>query len=125
MDYERFLEEVLSPLKKGETISYRRFDCATFTLEPPITMTATELTVIEGAYSMHPELAKHYDLSVFLDISPGLQEKRIRKRNSPELAERFFGEWIPMEERYFEATGARARCDLVIGIDEKNLALHG
>ena len=32
VDYERFQEEVLSPLKQGVAFSYRPFSCKTFTL---------------------------------------------------------------------------------------------
>ena len=32
VDYERFQEEVLLPLKAGKAFSYRPFDCSTFTL---------------------------------------------------------------------------------------------
>ena len=51
---------------------------------------------------MHPLFADCYDASVFLDIDPALQIKRIQKRNTPMLARRFFDEWIPMEKKYFE-----------------------
>lgn len=116
VDRERFLAEVLIPLKAGETVKYRRFDCSTFTLQEPIEMKPGRLTVVEGAYSMHPELAEYYDFSVFLDVSSEVQKKRIQKRNSSEFATRFFEEWIPMERRYFEAMNVKERCDLVLAI---------
>ena len=118
VDRERFLEEVLLPLHKQETVSYRRFDCSTFTLAEPVAVKPTKLTVIEGAYSMHPELAEYYNLSVFLEISPELQKKRIGKRNAPELAKRFFAEWIPMEQRYFAELKVRERCDMICKNEE-------
>ena len=59
-----------------------------------------------------------YDFSVFLDIEPKLQELRVNKRNSPEMAERFFEEWIPLEQRYFEAMKVKERCNMVISIFE-------
>lgn len=117
VDWERFLEEVLVPLKKDEPIEYRAFDCSTFTLKSAITMTPSKLNIIEGAYSMHEKLAAYYDLSIFLDISPKRQKERISKRNSKEMAERFFGEWIPMEHLYFENMRVKERCDMVIQID--------
>lgn len=116
VDRERFLSEVLMPLHNNETVMYRRFDCGTFTILPPEAMEPSVLNVIEGAYSMHPELAKYYDLSVFLDITPELQKARITKRNAPELAKRFFAEWIPMEHRYFEHMKVMENCDIVISI---------
>lgn len=114
IDRERFLEEVLQPLQKGETVCYRPFDCSAMQLADAVQVTPKPLTVVEGAYSMHPELEKYYDFSVFLDISPEFQQKRIQKRNSSALAKRFFNEWIPMERAYFEATDAKERCCMAI-----------
>lgn len=116
IDKERFIDEVLLPLSRGESINYRRFDCSTFTLTEPVSVAPKHLTVIEGAYSMHPELAEYYDFSVFLNISAELQKKRIEHRNSPGMALRFFNEWIPMERKYFEAFDIKAQCGMTIDI---------
>jgi len=116
LDRERFLEEVLMPLSRNSVIEYRRFDCSSFTLLPAVSITPEKLTVIEGAYSMHPELSGYYDLSVFLDISPELQKSRILKRNSPDMAKMFFERWIPLEKVYFEKMNVKDRCDMVIEI---------
>lgn len=116
VDRERFATEVLSPLARRAPITYRRYDCATATLHAPVTLQPTPLTVVEGAYSMHPDLAPAYDLSVLLAISPERQADRIRIRNTPDMAARFFAEWIPMENRYFEGMRVRERCDLVIEV---------
>lgn len=118
VDRERFLAEVLKPLSRGETVRYRKFDCSADTLSQPIEVIPKKLTVIEGAYSMHPELSSYYDLSVFLDVSPDLQKKRIIKRNTPQMAKRFFEEWIPLEEKYFAHLKVKERCDLLVAIDE-------
>ena len=55
-------------------------------------------------------------LSVFLDISPELQRERISRRNTPEKANRFFAEWIPMEQAYFAAFDIPAKCTLCLPI---------
>ena len=116
IDHERFLEEVLLPLGKGEEINYQRFDCRTFSLCKGERIAPKNLVIVEGAYSMHPSLAEHYDFSVFLDVSPKTQMERILVRNTPPLANRFFTEWIPLENIYFEKTDVKSRCGLVIGI---------
>ena len=87
IDRERFLPEVLVPLKKGETVNYRRFDCFQMKLLEPVEIKPQKLTVIEGVYSMHPAFSGYYDFSVFLDITPELQKERILKRNTPEKAD--------------------------------------
>ncbi len=117
MDRERFKEEILEPLKNNTAVCYRKFDCGTMRLLPPISVTPQKLTVIEGAYSMHPELSKYYDLSVFLNIDSDLQKERIEKRNSPNQAKLFFERWIPFEKEYFEKLDTAGRCDMIVNIE--------
>lgn len=121
VDRERFLEEVLEPLSRGEIVRYRRFDCSTFTLKEPVEVEPKQLVIVEGAYSMHPELAGYYDFAVFLDVSPELQRDRIVKRNGPEMAKRFHNEWIPMELLYFKGLNIKEQCDLVLPIEDYEL----
>ena len=97
VDYDRFMEEVLTPLKSGNLFSYRPFDCSTFTLTEPVEVTPKKLNIIEGSYSHHPYFGDPYDLKVFLTISPEIQHRRILERPSF-LHKRFFEEWIPMEQ---------------------------
>lgn len=115
LDRERFLSEVLTPLKEGKTIEYKRFDCSAMTLSEAEIITPEKLVIIEGVYSMHPAFRECYDLSVFLDIPKDLQRERILKRN-PVRAQRFFDEWIPLEDRYFDKMQIKQKCDIVIEI---------
>ena len=118
VDRERFAQEILQPLAENRRVRYQRYDCQTGTLLPPVTVEVERLVVVEGAYSMHPELAGAYDLSAFLRIAPELQRQRILKRNGPEMANRFFDTWIPMEQVYFETMDTANRCDLILEVDE-------
>lgn len=112
IDRERFEEEILIPLSRNETIAFRKFDCSTMSLLPAEQINPEKLIIIEGVYSMHPAFSDYYDFSVFLDISPELQKERISKRNTPQKAERFFSEWIPLENRYFAEMNVKQRCDI-------------
>lgn len=118
IDIERFCDEIVTPLLKGEEIHYHKFDCSTQLLSEPIRIEPKELIVIEGVYSMHPLLENIYDLKVFLDISKDLQIERINKRNSSTMAKRFFEEWIPLENKYFNTLNIKEKCDLIIKIKE-------
>lgn len=104
VDYERFMVEVLLPLKAGNTFSYRPFDCGTFTLSQPVEVTPKKLNIIEGTYSHHPYFGDSYNLKIFLSVTPEVQRQRILERPAF-LHKRFFDEWIPMEDRYFEEFG--------------------
>ena len=116
VDRERFFSEVLQPLRQGGPASYRRYDCQTGQLLPPVLRQVGQLNVIEGAYSMHPELSALYDLSVFLAVSPETQHRRILQREPAFKQQLFFRQWIPMENRYFQTFSIPERCDLRIEI---------
>ena len=122
VDRERFLEEILIPLKqRKKTISFRKLDCKTFQLLPTVTVEPKRFAVIEGAYSMHPDLAEFYDLSVFLAVPPELQARRLLLRNGPEGAAVFHERWTPLEQKYFDALCPAERCDLVINVPDRDL----
>jgi uridine kinase len=115
-DRERFIDEVAHPLSRGEDMYVRKSNCGTMTLGEPTEVKRTRLTVVEGVYSMHPELEQIYNLSVFLDVPADVQTERIANRNSPEMARRFFEEWIPKENAYFDKMNVKNRCTLVLKI---------
>ncbi len=111
VDHERFLEEVLLPLKAGNDFWYRPFNCTTMTLGEPIEIKSKKINIIEGSYSCHNNLYKYYDLKIFLTVDSEEQLKRILKRDGKEKAEIFKSRWIPMEEKYFSSFNIEKRCD--------------
>ncbi len=117
VDYERFRSEVLQGLATGRRFSYRVYDCASRTMAESVRVTPARLNLVEGVYSLHPTLRDFYDLRVFLRISREEQHRRILARSGPRLLERFIGEWIPLEDRYFEEMEVQKRCELVFEND--------
>lgn len=126
--YERFYEEVVSPiieaLNKANSLAqsydaapapasfkYRIFNCKEMSYVGEREISLTEDIVIEGAYSMHPyfkwdEHALTHALTIekiFMDISPEEQEARIKARNGQTVWEIFRDKWIPLEEAYFQS----------------------
>ena len=116
VDHERFLTEVLLPCRRGKTVHYQPWDCPTQALCPTVDVPPALLTIVEGAYSCHPALREHYDLTVYLSISPALQRRRIEQRNTSAFQQRFFDTWIPLEQRYFDAFDIPGHCDLVLEV---------
>lgn len=115
VDHERFYQEVLAPMRRGEALCYRPFDCARMAISEGRTIAPGKLCVVEGSYSLHPSLESAYDLKLVLRISPAAQAERILKRNGAQMLGRFMNEWIPMENLYFDATRIEARGDMIIG----------
>ena len=118
VDYERFLAEVLEPLRAGKDCSYRPYDCKQQKLTEPVAVRQGNLIVVEGSYSCHPTLWERYDLHVFLTVNPQEQLRRIERRNGPQGLEMFRQRWIPLEERYFSACRVEERCELRLSSGE-------
>ena len=111
--WERMLSEILQPLKTGNTFSYRKFDCSVMDYGEPIKVTPKAVNIMEGSYSMHPELIQAYDLKIFIKTDAETQLNRIRGRDGEAYAEVFKEKWIPLENKYFSAFPVEAQCDLV------------
>ena len=119
VDYERFDREIMTGLRDGGEFAYRVYDCKTGTLGPPVNVAPRPVNIVEGAYSMHPTLTDRYDLKIFLDIDAAEQSRRILRRNGEAMLRRFTEEWIPLENRYFEALDIKRQCSLVYRVPIK------
>ena len=100
VDHERFLEEVLLPLKAGKEFSYRPYECKKGGFGEPIIVEMKKINIVEGSYSCHNNLYEHYDYRIFLTVDKEEQMRRIITRNGKDGAKIFKEKWIPLEEKY-------------------------
>jgi len=112
--YERFRDEVLEKVVRGISFSYRPFNCSLQALGEEVTVLPKKFTIVEGAYSMHPDLVAVYDLTVFMEVDPEEQSRRILERNGQRMHERFIQEWIPLENKYFQAHRIKEQCAMIL-----------
>lgn len=119
VDYERFYSEIAVKLPKNMPFTYQKFDCSVMALGEYVDVVPKKLNIIEGAYSMHPELRGAWDIAAFLESDPEVQKSRILRRNGEMMLKRFVNEWIPLEHVYFDRTGVREACDIIIPAPEK------
>ena len=114
VDAERFFTDVLSPLSRGETVHYRPYHCHSNALGEEIAVPSAPLAVVEGVYSLRPELQPYYHVKCFLDVPWSTRRARLLGRNGPEGLERFEKLWIPLEDAYFRAFPIRECCDVIL-----------
>ena len=124
IDKERFFEEVVKPLRSNLDFSYQKFDCSTMSLGEKVYVKLNRLIVVEGVYSMHPYFDKYFNLSLFLDITQEYQKERILNRNSVTFANRFFEEWIPLENKYFSVEKIEERCDMTVKVGKQKIVYN-
>ena len=104
IDSERFCQEVLEPLSQGKEEQKI----------PP-----APIYIVEGSYSLLPQLADYYHYKIFLTVNPSVQLSRILKREGREKTEQFLTRWIPAEEKYFSACEVRSYADAAFDTSDK------
>ncbi len=113
VDYERFYQEVLEPLTRGEEVLYRPYCCQTGKIGQAENTPYKRLNIVEGSYSLHPHFGDVYHLRIFTEGTPERQLQNIRERNGEEMLQRFVNEWIPKENAYFDQFRIREGCLIV------------
>ncbi|WP_152602438.1 uridine kinase family protein [Planococcus sp. CAU13] len=112
--YERFDEEVIVPLNRGENIVIQSYDCKTSSFEEPRNLQKKFLYIIEGSYSLYHKIKDIYDMKIFMTVDSAVQAARIAERNGVEGLKAFQQKWIPLEEKYFSESGIENQCDVII-----------
>lgn len=113
MDFARLRAQVLEPLAAGQTASYRAYACRLGALQPAVALPPRPLTIVEGSYALHPDLAAPYACRVFLTCTPDCQRDRLQKREGDRYPA-FEDRWIPLEEGYLAAVHPERGCDFVL-----------
>ncbi len=112
--YERFKEEVLVPLYENKRVIYQPYNCGLWSYDQPVSVEAKRLNIIEGSYSLHPQLRELYDLTIFLEVEQDEQLDRILKRNGKDKLQDFIDKWIPLENLYFNKFKIKDICDVIV-----------
>ncbi len=102
IDAQRFLDEVILPLKAGREVLYKPFNCKKGDFEEAVKIPFKNISVIEGCYSLHPLLRAYYTHSFFITINKEAQQARLKAREGSRAAV-FNAVWIKKEEDYFAA----------------------
>ena len=118
VDWERFEDEILKNIIKNQNFTFNIYDCHSLSYFESGKVFCKRLNIVEGVYSMHPELNDYYDYKIFLDVEESKKHSRILERSGENKLNRFIKEWIPMENRYFDTYSIKDNCDLYIDTTE-------
>ena len=104
-EWERLVQEVITPWKSGAEVRYRKYDCRADRMKEPELIRSGDILILEGSYCNLPEIRKYADLRLFMNTPEAVRLERLRQRESPPYLEQFFSRWIPLENAYFQAYG--------------------
>jgi uridine kinase len=110
------IQEALSPLRRGQTARYQRYDWNTDRLNQWVIVEPNETLLVEGVYSTRPELRPLIDIAIFVETPREERRKRMPVRghlgNDPD--NNWLTPWMAAEDWYFANVRPHKYCDLRI-----------
>lgn len=115
-DWQRLKRQVLEPLIAGQAGHYQRYDWLANDLGETVSVTPTGILMIEGCYSMRPELLPFYDLKFYVKTLKILRMQRQAQRADNSGA--WLDKWDAAETYHFSTNRPHKVADLIIFGDE-------
>lgn len=103
-DAERLISEVLAPWRASGRAAYRPYLCHADAMGDPVEVGGRVL-ILEGSYANLPAIRELAALRLFVSVTPGEQQERLRQRVGQGRLAAFNERWIPLENAYFAAYG--------------------
>ncbi len=110
-DWKRLQDQVLEPLRSGLSSEYQVYDWVSNSLSGWRNVPLDPVLIIEGVYSLRPELRSFYHISLFVDTPKAVCISRLRSRTDKEEDIQM---WRASEEWYFDNIMPQKNCDLII-----------
>ena len=114
IDFERFEQEVLLPIRQKKEFLYRPYSAHEDLWKTTQKIVPQHLYIVEGSYSQLPTLLPSYQYRIFLTVSADIQQTRLLKREGECKLKKFLSHWIKEEERYFSACRPDVKADCVV-----------
>ena len=76
-DWNRLRQQVLIPLSIRKMARYQRYDWVKESLAENLEVKPQGIIIVEGVYSIRPELRKYYDLCIWIETS---ERERLRRQ---------------------------------------------
>lgn len=120
-EHERFIDEVLTPLRAGRDALFRPWPYSQDAPSEPVRVPAGGLVLVEGvsalALAVVERVGRWWDLSVWVEASEATRRARIAERDGEALLPLWEGQWWPSERRYFAEEDPASRADFVLRTD--------
>lgn len=111
-DWQRAEKEVLSPLRDGLDVSYRKYNWSQNALGEKLNVTAKGIIIIEGVYALRPQLQKYYDYKIFIDTPLEIRFPRLIERGQDSSS--WIKRWEEAEVYYVEKYNPKSTADIIV-----------
>ena len=115
--YERYyewqrLKDVLETLGAGRLAEYKRYDWSANKLGETVSIKPEGIIIVEGCYSLRPELYPFYGLSFYVEAPSTLRLER--QRNRDDNSATWVARWHAAESYHFIKNAPEKYADLVL-----------
>lgn len=100
VDWQRMRRQVLAPLSQDREGRYQRYDWDTDTLAEWHTVPVGGVVIVEGVYSIRDELAKQYDVTIWVDCPRETRLSRGLDRDGEGARDMWVNNWMVAEDIY-------------------------
>ncbi|MCM0639298.1 uridine kinase family protein [Cellulomonas wangsupingiae] len=98
-DWQRLRSEVLEPVRRGDpTLRYQRYDWLLEEMGGWVEMPMPDVVLVEGVYTLRPQLLDLVDIAVWVDASAETRLQRQVERG--ENADEWIARWVAAEDHY-------------------------
>lgn len=111
---DRFVAQVLEPLRAGRPARYQRWDWPTDTGAEWHDVAVGVPVVVEGVSSTDVRLGVPWDVTVWIDAPYDLRLARGLARDGEAMRSQWVDRWMPSEDAYEAAQRPQDRADAVI-----------
>jgi uridine kinase len=116
-DWCRLRDQVLEPLRRGQTARYDRYDWLKDDLTDTREIPQGGVVIVEGVYSSRRELAALYDMRLWVECPREQRLSRGLERDGETARRRWVKDWMPSEDRYVEEHRPHESADAIVNGD--------
>jgi uridine kinase len=112
-DWRRLRKQVLDPLRRDRDARYQVYDWDRDALTAWRTIPHGAIVVVEGVYTLRPELRALYDLHIWVECPRHIRLARGIARDGERARARWEEDWMPSEDRYVAECEPAASADMI------------
>ena len=113
---DRFVAQVLVPLRAGRPARYERWDWASDASAGRSEVPVGVPVVVEGVSSTDERLGVPWDVTLWVDVPVEVRLARALARDGEAMQEQWVERWMPAEDAYEAAQRPQERVDAVVEV---------
>ncbi len=112
-DWQRLRDQVLDPVRSQESVlRYQRYDWQRGQLGESLERPMPDVVIVEGVYTLRPQLRDLFDLRIFVQTSTAARLRRQEERGENTSA--WIQRWVAAEDHYVSTWAPQAAAEIVI-----------